>query len=342
MIRYLGQEEKEKSRDLWREAFPEDSEGFLDYYYTEKTRDNRILVIETRGQLLAMLHRNPYLISAGKRLWKCDYLVGVATARHSRRKGYMRQLMERALEDMQEEGMPFCFLMPAFRELYLPFGFTDIFHKQEWKLKESSVENLEKKIFKTEASQMTAQWMNEWLKRNYEVYTLRSQFCLERLEKEIRSEKGYTELFYSGTELAGVRAEWGLTEKEQRMLLCEPEYRENIGFQGQCIMGRILDLTEFVRAVCLEEKAEEEELTVFLQIEDRQLLKNTGVWRWHLNKNTSFIEKKGTISNAEMPDLRLDITELTAWLLGYCVPEKIGKYAEKIRTLKGVFLDEIV
>ena len=45
-IRYLNQEEKERSRKLWEECFPEDSARFLDYYYQEKCRDNRILVLE--------------------------------------------------------------------------------------------------------------------------------------------------------------------------------------------------------------------------------------------------------------------------------------------------------
>ena len=73
----------------------------------EKTKDNRILVLEENGRILSMLHRNPYEVYAGDRLWKCDYIVGVATAEAGRRRGYMRRLMERALADMRAEGMPF-------------------------------------------------------------------------------------------------------------------------------------------------------------------------------------------------------------------------------------------
>ena len=36
MIRYLEQEEKGRTRELWEEAFPEDSVSFADYYYKEK------------------------------------------------------------------------------------------------------------------------------------------------------------------------------------------------------------------------------------------------------------------------------------------------------------------
>ena len=43
MIRYLETEEKGRCLDLWREAFPEDSTEFCDYYFKEKMKDNRVL-----------------------------------------------------------------------------------------------------------------------------------------------------------------------------------------------------------------------------------------------------------------------------------------------------------
>ncbi|MEG7530565.1 MAG: GNAT family N-acetyltransferase, partial [Hungatella sp.] len=68
MIRYLAEDEKTKSRALWREAFPEDSESFDDYYYTEKIRDNQILVMEEDGKIISMLHLNPYQIAIQKQI----------------------------------------------------------------------------------------------------------------------------------------------------------------------------------------------------------------------------------------------------------------------------------
>ena len=44
MIRYLEQEEKGRTKELWKEAFSEDSTSFVDYYYEEKMKDNRVLV----------------------------------------------------------------------------------------------------------------------------------------------------------------------------------------------------------------------------------------------------------------------------------------------------------
>lgn len=342
MIRYLRQDEKGRSRLLWTEAFPEDSMQFVDYYYREKTIDNRILAAESEEDIVSMLHRNPYKITAGGRIWQCDYLVGVATAENSRRKGYMRKLMEQALADMRAEHMPFCFLMPAFEELYLPFGFRYIYRGQEWELNEKGSAALQKRAFTKTDSQAAAHWMNCWLERHYEVYALRSKAYLDRLEKELKSEDGCIELLYLDSALAGIQAEWGLSEREQRMLLCEPEYRQDIGSLKTGIMGRILDLQEFIKAVRLSGRAEERELTLVLEVRDRQLHENDGMWIWKLDRESSFMEKIHKKESGKMPDLVLDIGELTAWLMGYCVPGAAIKYAEKIRSLEGVFLDEVV
>ena len=53
MIRYLDNQEKGRTKDLWREAFPEDSEDFLDYYDQEKMSINQVLVREEDGTSLS-------------------------------------------------------------------------------------------------------------------------------------------------------------------------------------------------------------------------------------------------------------------------------------------------
>lgn len=43
MIRYLDKDEYGKCIPLWKEAFPEDSEEFLDYYLVRRFRTARLL-----------------------------------------------------------------------------------------------------------------------------------------------------------------------------------------------------------------------------------------------------------------------------------------------------------
>ena len=162
MIRYLEAEEKGRTRALWNEAFPEDSVSFGDYYYKEKTKDNRILVCEEEGRIVAMLQRNPYAVSMRGDVRTCDYIVGVATAVSERHKGHMRSLLLTMLRDMQEERMPFAFLMPARESLYYPYDFRFIFDQPRWVLgynKDLRRTPLEGSALYKEL----ADWQNAWL-----------------------------------------------------------------------------------------------------------------------------------------------------------------------------------
>ena len=111
--KYLSAEERGWTRALYQAAFPEDTERFVDFYYQYKTRDNQILVLEQDGQIVSMLHRNPYTMIMNGYEFLADYIVAVATEKAFRHQGCMRKLLEKALNDMADQGMPFTFLMPA-------------------------------------------------------------------------------------------------------------------------------------------------------------------------------------------------------------------------------------
>lgn len=140
-IRYLGQEEKNRSRKMYETNFPDDSQKFVDYYYKHKIKDNQILVMENKtewqecskandalgqetAQLQVMLHLNPYTFSVYGREAEVNYIVAVATDVSVRRQGKMTEVMELALRDMAEKGQPFTFLIPANPKVYVSKGFT--------------------------------------------------------------------------------------------------------------------------------------------------------------------------------------------------------------------------
>ena len=74
---YLPEDEKERSRGLYKEAFPEDTEKFVDFYYTCKTRDNQILALEQDGELVSMVHLNPYTMIVNGFETPVNYIVAV-------------------------------------------------------------------------------------------------------------------------------------------------------------------------------------------------------------------------------------------------------------------------
>ncbi len=124
MIRYLKQEEKIKTRAMYEANFSEDTRAFVDYYYTHKTADNRILVMEEAGKLQVMIHLNPYSFRICGQSVPVNYVVAVATDPSVRKQGKMAAVMEKALRDMAAAHQPFTFLIPANYKVYLSSGFA--------------------------------------------------------------------------------------------------------------------------------------------------------------------------------------------------------------------------
>lgn len=364
MIRYLEGQEKDVCRDLWEEAFPEDSREFGDYYFAEKMKDNRVLVREEEGRIVSMLHQNPYEIYVRGQVWRSDYIVGVATAGDKRHRGYMRQLLSRMMEEMWEEQMPFCFLMPADEAIYRPFGFVYIFDQPKWGLKgDVSLEIRPLLPWKDSAGAdrwlaTIAGWMDQWLKKRYQVYAVRDEAYLRRLLKELESEDGTFDILYHDEAMAGVRCAWGSRSREQRLLMAEPQYMIETAPAKPAIMARIICMEQFVKAVRLREDAPVELLRILLEVADPLVVSNQGIWHWNLTRETSWLERYGQLAGTEevqvsatsledhmeqpVPDIKITIAELTGWLFGYHIPASAGEYGNLIQTLDGVFLDEVV
>ena len=63
--RKLLQEEHIKTKKMWKDIFSDESVSFLDYYYSEKIKDNEIYVIEDGEKIISMIHLNPYDVRVG-------------------------------------------------------------------------------------------------------------------------------------------------------------------------------------------------------------------------------------------------------------------------------------
>ncbi|MDO4268469.1 MAG: GNAT family N-acetyltransferase [Eubacteriales bacterium] len=360
MIKYLTAEEKPCSRDLWEEAFPEESSSSDEYYFSEKLKSNRILAIVSGENPLraeSMIHLNPYLMQVGNRRWRVDYLVGVATRRDKRHQGYMRRLLIRMMEDMRQERAPFCFLMPADAAIYRPFGFTYIFDQPQWRLADSAVADLRRRPVQ-EVLETAAVWMNRWMDTRYQVHTVRDCAYVRQLIKELASEAGTLEALYDGGSLVGIQGIWGQEKRTQRLLYGEASYIEEDKPARPAIMARIITPEEFVKVIRLKDTTETEELVIPLFLEDPLIPDNQGAWSWHLTREMSWLEpaeeaagckpqtveaaktSAGTEDASAENGLRLTVTELTGWLFGYDIPEAARPWAEAVEPLEGVFIDE--
>ena len=350
---YLPQEEKKETIPLWKACFPEDTDRYLDYYYQEKTKDNRILVKKEDGKIISMLHRNPYKVHVGEKLWDVDYIVAVATKESRRGKGYMREVLTKALRDMNLEGRPFTFLMPAAEAIYRPFDFRFIWKKPLLSLKKEAGEEIE--IIPVSESEedckRAAEFMEKWLAEHSQVYTCRDEAYVRRIRKELGSEDG--ELYFlrgnQGEDL-GLQGLTGKEKKDQAFLYAkEGCYEEREGKTG--IMARITALRVFLTAFSLKISGN---LILDLEVEDKLIPENEGRYLWILDEQGSSLEifqDQQELQAAQRTwTLKADIAELASWLFGHenlkdlwpDMPEEMKNELEKIRTVQGIWLDEIV
>lgn len=183
-IRRLEKEEHQVVRSLYEEVFSEDSTSFVDYYFTEKTKDNEIYVLEEDGAVRSMLHLNPYQIMVNGIEKTAHYIVAVATQENWRKRGYMKALIRKALKDMYRNGENFTFLMPAAEAIYLPHDFRTVY-EQEKRYFHGEGEPL-----KIEEAGELAKLAESYLSAHYQVYAKRDAAYYERLVKEYASDGG--------------------------------------------------------------------------------------------------------------------------------------------------------
>lgn len=174
-LRYLSPEEKGCSRELYETVFKEDTSRFVDFYYTYKTRDNQVLALALDGKLVSMLHLNPYTMIVNGFETPSNYIVAVATDEKYRHRGYMRLLLEKALQDMAAQNMAFTFLMPASERIYAPFDFVWICPYTE---RNPRVER------------MDAEGQNRYLASRYQMFCRRDRRYMENLAAEEQAEEG--------------------------------------------------------------------------------------------------------------------------------------------------------
>lgn len=174
-LRYLSQEEKNLSRSLYETVFSDDTKRFVDYYYQYKTRDNRILTLWEEEKLVSMLHLNPYVMIINGYEVKSDYIVAVATHKDYRHQGYMRLLLERALNDEADTGMPFVFLMPASESIYAPFDFVWICPHTD---------------LPAYVDALGAEEQNRYLAARYQMFCKRNERYMENLVAERAATEG--------------------------------------------------------------------------------------------------------------------------------------------------------
>lgn len=363
VLTYLDAEDKDETKHLWHMCFPEDSESFIEYYYKEKTKDNEILVKKDNGLLISMVQYNPYVVKLRGRLWKLDYLVGVATEESRRREGHFRDVFVKMLHDEEAAGKPITYLVPVNPAVYAPMGFTFIGNVASYELTEEAKKTLTRTVCQDtpEDCGRAAVYMEQWLGARYEMYTRRDAAYVSRLIKELASENGTLEFLEQDGRLVGLDAYWGWEVREHRLLYAEDAYTVKTG-EKPWNMARLTNIGALLAAFGLkqaEQQGEEKRmLTLGIRMNDPILEMNNGEFVWTIGENGSSLKvrkpEQDTCGCTENVSIWLETKpeELVSWLFGCQKAEEIwgGQFENKelaeilaqVDTVNGVYLDEIV
>lgn len=363
VLTYLDAEDKDETKHLWHMCFPEDSESFIEYYYKEKTKDNEILVKKDNGLLISMVQYNPYVVKLRGRLWKLDYLVGVATEESRRREGHFRDVFVKMLHDEEAAGKPITYLVPVNPAVYAPMGFTFIGNVASYELTEEAKQTLTRTVCQDtpEECGRAAVYMEQWLGARYEMYTRRDAAYVSRLIKELASENGTLEFLEQDGRLVGLDAYWGWEVREHRLLYAEDAYTVKTG-EKPWNMARLTNIGALLAAFGLkqaEQQGEEKRmLTLGIRMNDPILEMNNGEFVWTIGETGSSLKARkpepDTCGCTENVSIWLETKpeELVSWLFGCRKAEEIwgGQLENKglaeilaqVDTVNGVYLDEIV
>lgn len=363
VLTYLDAEDKDETKHLWHMCFPEDSESFIEYYYKEKTKDNEILVKKDNGLLISMVQYNPYAVKLRGRLWKLDYLVGVATEESRRREGHFRDAFVKMLHDEEAAGKPITYLVPVNPAVYAPMGFTFIGNVASYELTEEAKQTLTRTVCQDtpEDCGRAAVYMEQWLGARYEMYTRRDAAYVSRLIKELSSENGTLEFLEQDGRLVGLDAYWGWEVREHRLLYAEDAYTVKTG-EKPWNMARLTNIGALLAAFGLkqaEQQGEEKRmLTLGIRMNDPILEMNNGEFVWTIGETGSSLKARkpepDTCGCTEHVSIWLETKpeELVSWLFGCQKAEEIwgGQLENKglaeilaqVDTVNGVYLDEIV
>ena len=103
---------------IWREAFPEDTEGEIGDFFALGFAPERSLALYRQDRPLSMLYWFDGVWGGGS----FAYLYAVATSRAERGRGYSSRLVEAACERLTKSGYDGALLVPAEPELFRFYG----------------------------------------------------------------------------------------------------------------------------------------------------------------------------------------------------------------------------
>lgn len=257
MSNIVVEQKTEEARELWKECFG-DSESYLNYYFSEKTKDNEMITLYEEKELVSMVHLNPYKVSLMGQESMLHYIVGVATKESYRKQGKMRTLLLESFSKMYKKKEWFTFLMPASYAIYEPFDFQTIYTQKRLKGNRKKQFVIDDRCqmkkwdeLSCEEQEMAVTYVNQKLEKQCSLYTVRSVSYYDRLAKEMKAAGGDVLVFFMN-QTAGI-IPYMYEDGKVEVTECVLEYKYNASIMSLFFSKfRLTDQIQFLETAFLD------------------------------------------------------------------------------------------
>jgi predicted acetyltransferase len=121
IIRRLEKKDMGAAKGLWNYAF-ESQEPFCSWYFDEVLYPENLLGIFVGDDLVACLQLNPYHLWLNGNSFETSYVVGVIIDPAYRHRGFTKELMIAAIQEIYQKNHGVSILMPFDTSFYSPYG----------------------------------------------------------------------------------------------------------------------------------------------------------------------------------------------------------------------------
>ena len=130
MITLANNSQKQEIINLWKTSFPDDTQDFIDMYFSQKYQSENTLCYTLDNEIVSCLQMLPYTIDFYTLSCKISYISGAGTLPNYKNKGIMGKLLTQSFLEMKNRGDVFTILIPQetwLIKFYQKYGYTRCF-----------------------------------------------------------------------------------------------------------------------------------------------------------------------------------------------------------------------
>ncbi len=186
----------QEQKILYEKTF-KDTKEFIEYYFDYRLNQAKQFTCYKEDRLASMLFLNKHPVIVNGQYVDCDYIFGVATDEEYRNKGYMTELINEALTDMNNRKLPFTYLIPAVEGIYEKSDFVKVTESDSITftrnmMAEPIIKISGLRVIKAENSDVEklSKFVDKSSMYNYGIHHARTKEYFETMLLELLSENG--------------------------------------------------------------------------------------------------------------------------------------------------------